>query len=147
LIHANNCKLSEPNLKSRHVIESVYKPVSSIVPVLFLDGWWVALIGKAVVVVGTQIAAAANRSVQLDAPRAMISTRKRMPMPDDPDLITDIIGPISEGPIPLGGPRSTIPLRIDVQTASGQKVLVILPSAAQQLAAEIARYLQARGSP
>jgi hypothetical protein len=68
-------------------------------------------------------------------------------MPDDPDLITDIIGPIYEGPIPLGGPRGTRSLRIDVQTARGPKVLVILPSAAQQLAAEIARYLQARGSP
>jgi hypothetical protein len=68
-------------------------------------------------------------------------------MPDDPDLITDIIGPMSEGPIPSTGPRATRPLRIDVQTASGPKVLVILPSAAQQLAAEIARHLQARGSP
>ena len=68
-------------------------------------------------------------------------------MSDAPGLITDILGPMSEGPIPLGVPRGTRPLRIDVRTASGPTVLVILPNAARALAAEIARHLKAPGSP
>jgi hypothetical protein len=68
-------------------------------------------------------------------------------MPDDPDLITDITGPMSEGPTPQMGPRGTRPLRIDVQTASGPKVLLILPNAARRLAEAIQQHRQARGSP
>ena len=69
-------------------------------------------------------------------------------MPDDPCLIIEILGPMSEGANPHFSHREgSRPLLIDVRTASGQKVLKILPSAVQQLAAAISLHLQAGGSP
>ena len=60
-------------------------------------------------------------------------------------LITKI-GPVSQGDKPRGGPDHSIPLRVEVQTTTGQGLLELSRSAAAELAEEIQLYLQKHGS-
>jgi len=60
-------------------------------------------------------------------------------------IVVTRVGPISSRNGPE--PTTTIPFAIEAETLDGPTLLVLSPSVASELAAELAIYLKARGFP